>query len=162
MSVLVSQGRTWISSQYCSTKKIKIIKKRKKERKEKKHQLMEQKIKQIVYITLVRSAAHMLSSSTERSVRHAPILCVVKMENVYSITLVLLLSTVFVFICAHSDNNDRAQNPSFQLAPFNVAQRGRQGPGRRSRTRETEGITTPSEGSSTLHFQTTINKISHS
>jgi hypothetical protein len=81
------------------------------------------------------------------------------METVHSIISVLLLSTVFVFICAQSDNNDRAQNPPFQPL-FNVAQKGRQSQGRRSRIRETEGIEGPSERNSNLHFQRTRNNIS--
>jgi hypothetical protein len=83
------------------------------------------------------------------------------MENVYSIILVLLLCTVFVFNYAHSDNVE-AQNPLFPVTPFNAAQKGRQSQGRRSRIRVTEGITTPSEESSSLPFQMTINNISHS
>jgi hypothetical protein len=96
----------------------------------------------------VCSTCHMLISLTEHSVRHTLILCVVNMETVYPIILVLLLCTVFVLICAHSDHNGGAQNPSFPATPFNAAQKGRQIQGRRSRIRETEGITTASEGSS--------------
>jgi hypothetical protein len=106
------------------------------------------------------STAHILSSLTEHSVRQTLILCVANMETVHSIISVLLLSIVFVFIYAQSDNNDRAQNPPFQLPPFDAAQKGRQSQGRRSRIRATEGIAGPSEGSSNFNFQRTRNNTS--
>jgi hypothetical protein len=101
----------------------------------------------------------MLCSLTEHSVKQTLILCVANMENVQSIISVLILSTVFVFIYAQSDN-DRDQNPPFQLPPFDGAQRGRQSQGRRSRIRETERIAGPSEGSSNFNSQRTRNNTS--
>jgi hypothetical protein len=101
----------------------------------------------------------MLSSLTEYSVTQTLILSVANMENVHFIISVLLLSIVFAFIYAQSDDNDRTQNPPFQL-PYNVAQKGRQSQGRRSRIRETEGMVGPSDGSSNFHSQRTRNNTS--